>query len=247
MPDFSGYDIGGRTVRLTELVARAVRIDWGDGTATETFTPAVMFDPVRLGHDYQADGSYTLRARITGLDGGVARERLDVVIALGETDALAIDGGGFDDLLAGGSAPDSLLGGAGSDLLYGHAGDDLLRGGAGPDTMIGGQGSDTLVGSADLWTDVFVLDAPGEGIDRIRGFESAMDVIHLPSVAPGTPFLADTNPLPAGAGQWLLYDTDTGVLAFDYDGPGGDAPVVLAVLAGAPSLTPTNLVFGPFG
>lgn len=247
MPDFSGYDIGGRTIRLTELVAQAVRMDWGDGSPPQTFTPAAMFDPLGFGHSYAADGVYTLRARITGIDGGVARERMDVILALGAATPLLLDGGRFDDLIAGGLGGDTLLGGAGADLLSGHAGNDSLRGGAGPDTLIGGQGSDTLVGSADLWTDVFVLDAPGEGVDRIRGFEAAMDVIHLVSVAPGTPFVADANPRPTGPGQWVLYDTDSGVLSFDYDGPGGDAPMVLAVLAGAPALSVSNLAFGPFG
>lgn len=247
MPDFSAFVIMGRSLALRELVADAVWIDWGDGSPPETATPPARFDPVLLDHGYAADGSYTLRARTTGIDGGVALERMEIVLARDAVGPLLLRGGRVDDLIAGGSAGDTLNGGAGADLLHGGGGDDLLRGGAAADTLIGGEGSDTLVGTADTWTDLFVLDAPGQGVDRIRGFETAMDVIQVTAVGPDAVLLAAPGAAADGPGAWVLYDTATGALSIDADGAGGDAPVLLARLVGAPALGAANLAFGPFG
>lgn len=80
------------------------------------------------------------------------------------------------NVLTGGAGNDTLNGLAGNDILHGGAGNDTLNGGVGNDILHGGTGNDTLNGG--LGSDRFVF-APGDGADRITGFESQFDRIDI--------------------------------------------------------------------
>ena len=158
-----------------------------------------------------------------------------------------LDGGDGADTIFGGAGDERLLGRAGDDRLYAGNGADVLIGGSGADTMMGGIGTDRLVSGADGVRDVFLYQGAGEGSDRIIGFEAAFDrIAFLPQ--PGTPgfhFASSDGPMAAtGPGQSLHYNTRTGHLWMDWDGPSGAPPELLAILVGAPALTPENVIVG---
>lgn len=138
-----------------------------------------------------SDGDNVLRGatgsdRLTGGDGrdtieGNAGNDLlrggngnDQLLGAGGNDTLS--GEAEADVLWGGSGADLLEGGAGNDRLNGDAGVDTLRGGAGDDTLTGGAGNDRLIGGAGA--DVLVF-APGDGTDRVVGFDPVADGLRL--------------------------------------------------------------------
>lgn len=247
MPDYRGLSVGGWTVAFFELAATAVVMTWNDGSPPDTFLPPAAFNSLSFSHTFPGDGTYAVRAQVIGIDGGTAMERLDIQLAVTATTDLVLRGSRRDDLLVGGWGDDVLTGGAGADMLSGGPGDDLLRGGDGADTLVAGAGNDTLVGGADTWTDTFVLTALVEGVARVRNFDPFMDVLRIAFAASDTAFLAHRTPKARDDGQWLLYDTDNGRLFFDPDGEDPGAPILIAMLSGAPALTAANLSFGPIG
>ncbi|MBI4781195.1 MAG: type I secretion C-terminal target domain-containing protein [Oscillatoriophycideae cyanobacterium NC_groundwater_1537_Pr4_S-0.65um_50_18] len=91
-------------------------------------------------------------------------------------------GGSDNDRLFGGSKNDRLLGGKGNDRLRGDRGDDVLTGGLGRDILVGGGGKDT-----------FTFNSLKEKGDRIRGFDSANDLIDLRGIFKASPFKGDNR------------------------------------------------------
>lgn len=147
-----------------------------------------------------------------------------------------ISGNGGDNLLAGGDGRDTLTGGAGLDALDGGEGDDLLRGGDGADTLIGGAGRDTLVGGADA--DIVRWTRPADGSDVVNGFTSGSDLLEIDAsgfrggLVAGMSLAAEGRLVSGAAasaakGQFL-YRQGTGELAWDRDGIGPVAPVLIA-------------------
>ena len=90
--------------------------------------------------------------------------------------ANSIFGTADDDTIDGAAGKDILRGGAGNDSLIGGAGNDTIYGGEGSDTLWGGKGNDYLYGNDG--EDVFIYK-PGEGIDRIFGYNPQYDTIKL--------------------------------------------------------------------
>jgi Ca2+-binding RTX toxin-like protein len=88
-----------------------------------------------------------------------------------------LSAGGNNDLLDGGKGKDSLNGGLGRDLLIGGLDNDKLNGGGGDDVLIGGLGNDTLMGGEGK--DMFTFNALTEGVDTIKQFNVADDVLDL--------------------------------------------------------------------
>lgn len=98
--------------------------------------------------------------RVTSLAGGfllhdgVERAALNggagnnLLIGVGYSGALTLNGMGGNDVLWGGTGTNSLVGGAGDDQLFGNALADLLDGGDGDDFLYGFDGHDTLQGGA---------------------------------------------------------------------------------------------------
>ncbi|MDP3338888.1 calcium-binding protein, partial [Frigidibacter sp.] len=110
-------------------------------------------------------------------------------VMLGEGDDVFDDSAqtapGPGDTVWGWLGNDIIKGGAGDDIFYGEDGNDRLEGGAGNDSLYGGAGSDWIIGgtgndflSGGSGADTFVF-RPGDGADRIIGFEDGLDVIRL--------------------------------------------------------------------
>lgn len=87
-------------------------------------------------------------------------------------------GGDDSDAFDGGPDRDTLHGEAGGDTLLAGDGDDVLVGGDGPDGYTGGPGNDTLESGKDQDQDLFFFQ-PGDGHDRIRGFEPDIDILSV--------------------------------------------------------------------
>ncbi|MBK7674871.1 MAG: calcium-binding protein [Candidatus Accumulibacter sp.] len=122
---------------------------------------------------------------------------------------------------------DEITGYLGSESLSGLAGNDTLAGGAGNDTLSGGDGADRLTGGSGA--DRFVFDSADALVpaDLITDFVSGVDRIALKASAfTGLGDVGDT----VGLSDHLIYDSGTGVLAYDRDGTGPDALVPFATL-----------------
>ncbi|ELS05317.1 heme peroxidase family protein,putative calcium-binding protein [Xenococcus sp. PCC 7305] len=149
-------------------------------------------------------------------------------------------GGTGDDQLAGDAGDDQLLGGDGNDILNGGNGHDSLFGQAGHDTLNGGEGADILHGAAgaDLLVGGSGADSfffGGEGLafdelalDTIEDFQVTEDRILL-SAASFTgldgeislTIVDDLTPCDFGGADLeadLLYDSATGILAYNANG-----------------------------
>jgi RTX calcium-binding nonapeptide repeat (4 copies)/Beta-propeller repeat len=81
------------------------------------------------------------------LNGGAAN---NILIGVGYSGALTLNGLGGNDLLRGGTGTNTILGGIGDDRLFGNHGNDSLDGGSGNDQLFGGLGDDTLNGGAGV-------------------------------------------------------------------------------------------------
>ena len=136
-------------------------------------------------------------------------------------------GGSGNDTIAGNQAANVLTGGAGNDTLQGNAGNDRLCGGLGLDTLTGGAGADT-----------FVFKFLTEGGDTISDFTSGQDTIAIWEagfglyLAPGGLDAAhfDSAGVATHAGPEFVFDPTAHTLAFDSDGTGAAAAVVIALL-----------------
>lgn len=157
------------------------------------------------------------------------------IAGLGTDKVSSIEGviaGGFNDTLTGNAKANRFMGGVGNDKLVGGAGKDTLSGGAGKDKLDGGTGDDT-----------FQFNAPviAANADKIIGFSAGHDTFELENAI--FTELTKTGGLAAGLFKDLgvdgakldkndrvVYNSDTGDLAYDRDGKGGAAAVVFAHL-----------------
>jgi Ca2+-binding RTX toxin-like protein len=142
-------------------------------------------------------------------------------------------------------AADSLLAiPDGADALNGGNGNDTLVGGAGNDTLTGGTGADTLTGGADA--DQFTYRARNQGPDIVTDFKSLEgDKLRFLATAFGsisvvtayTTFFSNTTGDATGSGPQFIYNTSSGLLAYDANGTGTGQRFSILTLTGAP--TPT--------
>lgn len=184
------------------------------------------------------DGNDTLMggAGTNTFDGGLGTDTADFSdLATGQT----IDLNTYVSIenAVGGSGGDSLTGTAGANLLSGGAGNDTLSGNGGLDTLVGGLGADRLEGTAGD-AQFFRFGAAGEGGDSIVAFETGTDRLQVSSGGFGVASIVDgQNFFLAAAGDPLgvnnaafIFDSGTGNFAYDSDGDGAAAAVVLATL-----------------
>ncbi|WP_342153052.1 hypothetical protein [Methylorubrum sp. SB2] len=146
-------------------------------------------------------------------------------------------GSNGNDKIVGGARADTLTGGTGHDVLIGNGGADRLSGDAGNDKLTGGAGADTFV---------FASGFGSSNVDHITDF-AAVDTIQLAksvftALAPGHLAAAAFKDLGVAgakldASDRIVYDHDTGVLAYDADGSGKAAAVTFAVLDNKALLT----------
>ncbi len=163
----------------------------------------------------------------------------------GSVAADLMKGLGGNDTLSGGLGNDKLLGGVGNDLLQGEEGRDALQGQAGDDTLVGGLGKDALSGGAGA--DVFLFHTALEGGDKIADFTIGIDHIGLDqagfgltALAEGVNFISAPGATATSGVPTVLYDSTTGILAFDADGTGAGTAVTLATLALHPGVSFTD-------
>lgn len=151
------------------------------------------------------------------------------VMTLADLNWSAVDGLETGDLLVGGST---------TNTLHGTVSGDLMFGGAGADTVTGGLGSDQ-----------FRFIGASEGVDTITDFVAGLDKMQVLSsgfaslevgAVQAANFVLGTSPTQAT--PQFLYNTTTGLLAFDADGTGGSVSVDLVALIGSPTLAAADIV-----
>ena len=165
-------------------------------------------------------------------------------IVSGGTGDDAINGNAGNDWLIGGAGNDTLYGGNGDDKLTGNDGDDLLNGNGGSDVLFNSMGSDTLTGGSG--NDSFVFNtAADDAADLITDFNPVDDTIKLDNavfasltrhgVLSDQHFIIGTAA--ADNNDFVIYDTQTGVLSYDADANGAAGAVAIAVLGSHLALT----------
>lgn len=151
-----------------------------------------------------------------------------------------IYGGKGNDILTASDHGSEINGGRGKDQLHGGDGDDLLKGGAGRDSFWSSPGADVYKGGKGADTFHFRVHDADDKPDLVKDFIPGIDKI---KVAGGFDFAnLDPDQFVVGtaaldANDRIIYDDQTGRLYADHDGAGGDDPVLLAILKGAPVLT----------
>jgi hypothetical protein len=211
---------------------------WNGGNSTTTQSVTTLADMnwqvVGTG-DYNGDGSADIlwRNNVTGVNAiwkSGNNATTQAFTALADLNWSVIDGLESGDLLTGG---------AGANTLYGTVHSDLITGGPGNDTMTGGPGADLFrYLSASHGQDSITDFLPG--VDKIQLVSSGFANLPVGALAAGK-LVSGAAPVANQAGAQFLYNTTSGLLAFDADGTGGGAAVNLVTLVGQPALTATDL------
>lgn len=137
-------------------------------------------------------------------------------------------------LLSGTSLSETIVGGAKNERMLGGAGTDRLNAGGGADVLVGGAGADTLTGGAG--NDRFRYAASAEGGDTITDFVAGADKIEVsgPNFGGLTAGALATTRFalngPKDTDDHFVFNTTSRQLAYDADGSGSGAAVVLATL-----------------
>ncbi len=233
------FDGDGKSDILWRNTGTGANTIWKAGVSTSLQTVATeanqAWQVVGVG-DFQGDGRADIlwRNATTGQtylynSGSAATGQLLGTVA--DLNWSVVDGLETGDLLGGG---------AGANTLVGTVNADVIFGGAGNDTLTGGRGAD-----------LFRYTGANQGVDSITDFTPGIDKIQVVGSAFGN--------LPAGAlqaGKWVagvspaanqaaaqfLYNTVTGMLAFDVDGTGAAAPLNLVSLVGQPAIAAADVL-----
>jgi Ca2+-binding RTX toxin-like protein len=151
--------------------------------------------------------------------------------------------------ILGTNSPDMITTQDGAQAIHGRDGNDVIKAGTGNDVIHGDGGSDRLTGGP--CQDVFVFDTRPNtwtNRDKILDLNPADDQIALDNSV----YTALTNGALApdafrlgsralDADDRIIYNQSTGILSYDADGNGGGAAVQIAVLAGRPEVTASDL------
>jgi len=156
-----------------------------------------------------------------------------------------LTGGEGNDRLAGYLGDDIEEGGAGNDVLYGYLGNNTLNGGVGNDKLISGKGYNLLTGGEGK--DSFYFSAPSHG--TITDFVVADDRIqlnqdHFSNLSMGQLDAGEfvISAKAQDSNDYLIYNKNTGVLAYDDDGSGSHAAVQIVTLGVNLTLTATDFL-----
>ena len=180
-------------------------------------------------------GNDLLRGNAAGnsLDGGPGNDTVfgglgnDTILGAFGFDS--IDGGDGDEFINGGFNGDTIFGGAGNDFIGGGNGKDVIDGGNGNDTLRGGFGADTLTGGTGNDRFQFLHAVDGTvNVDTVVDFQTGQDVIEL-SAAIFTVYSGQVGNF-VSTNAHLIYNSATGILAYDADGAGAGAPLTVAIL-----------------
>jgi Ca2+-binding RTX toxin-like protein len=147
------------------------------------------------------------------------------------------------DQITGSSEADRIDGFSGNDRIWGNDGRDRLSGGLGNDVLVGGAGKDILTGGRGRDSFVFDQDIDPTNIDIVRDFVVKDDSIHLDheefaaldwTFGNGKLRLGEhafrRGAAAEDADDRIIYDRNTGVLAYDADGNGAGEAITLARL-----------------
>lgn len=159
--DFLSYETipaDQKEVLLLSLGVDAIVLRDGDDTIADDAGSRIYFG--NAGND-SLQGNQGADTLVGGKDNDILEGNLENDVLFGNIGNDTLRGGEGRDICFGGKNEDVLVGLGGDDLLFGDLGDDLLFGGDGNDTLTGGDG-----------TDVFVIDAPGLGVDVIADFST---------------------------------------------------------------------------
>jgi len=169
------------------------------------------------------------------------------------------DAGGIDMVLSGvnwilGSFVENLtLTGGSNTTGTGNVLGNQITGNSGNNVINGARGNDSLDGGAgdDIFRFASTLNA-STNRDSIGDFVSGQDKLQLENAiftgltALGTlnaaNFVSGAGIVAADANDFILYDTNTGVLAYDRDGNGASLAVAFAELVGQPALTAVDFI-----
>ncbi|NKC31946.1 calcium-binding protein [Falsiroseomonas selenitidurans] len=155
----------------------------------------------------------------------------------------------MSDTIYGSDVANRISGYGGNDLLDGRAGQDTLYGNDGADTLIGGDGADKLTGGAGA--DRFLWGNALQGGDTVADFTAGDRLAFSsagfdPTLSLGaldaSRFVAGNGAVGTGNLGQFVYDTANGQLAWDADGAGAAAEVLICTLTGAPGLAASDLL-----
>lgn len=176
--------------------------------------------------EYDGGGTDTIRASVTRL---LSTNSENLVL----TGSGTINGTGND-------VANTLTGNYASNALNGAGEADIIDGGLGADTLTGGSGSDTFTFSTpisklniDQVTDFTDIDFLALSSQIFSGLSSGS----LSSAA-----FKDVKASPIDANDRIIYNSTTGILAFDDDGSGSHAAIQFATLLTHPTLSAADFI-----
>jgi len=199
----------------------------GAGVDTATYTSAKAGIAVNLYKSVGTAGSVNKKIKDAA---GIGSDKL--------YDIENIIGGSFDDILTGSN---------GANTINGEAGNDSINGGLGADVLIGGTGADRFIFNTKRSTsNVDTITDFGDGADKIVFSKSLFGSLKKGIVA-GNIITGNSSELAAYAfdkNDFLIYNTETGMLSYDADGSGKAAAVAVAEvdLVGIASLAHTDFI-----
>jgi Ca2+-binding RTX toxin-like protein len=155
-------------VLLTSLGIDAIVLLAGDDIASDDAGSRIYFGNLGSDSIKGNQGSDTLAG---GQGNDILEGNLDNDVLFGNLGNDTVRGGDGRDAIFGGKNEDVLVGISGEDQLFGDLGDDLILGGDGNDSLTGGDG-----------TDVFVIDAPGLGVDVIMDFSTSETSVNIAGI-----------------------------------------------------------------
>lgn len=166
--------------------------------------------------------------------GGIDEVRAATDYALGANIERLVLTGGAPISGTGNSGKNFLQGNTGNNRLDGAGGDDTIDGGRGNDRLRGGDGADRFVFStapSNAANSDLITDFSRSEKDKIwLSFEVFSDFDGTGSISQEA-FLAAPGATRAREdGQFLIYNTSTGSLYYDAEGPDGRGPVEIAQL-----------------
>ena len=220
-------------------VGRGLTINAGDGADTVTGTAFADTISGGVGADV--------------IDGGAGNDTI-----YGGDGADNIKGGAGNDTITGDIGADVITGGDGADVIDGGGDADIITGGAGADKITGGAGPDRIVYSAlateggDTITDFTtsdedILQFSSADLIGVNGFTSyaGAGIAFALSGGQKVQFVVATGGalVASDAQAAFLFDTVTGVLAFDADGTGAGAAITIATLTGVANLGVADFSF----
>jgi serralysin len=148
-----------------------------------------------------------------------------------------------ENLINAGGAAITGIGNASDNFMSGAVLNDFLSGLDGNDILVGRGGADTLLGGAGA--DEFRYEG-ADGVDTIVGYQAGIDRFALLSsgfsITGTIAFVQGPGAFANTANSTFLYDSSTGIVAFDADGNGAGASIHLASIGAGLTLSASDFV-----